>query len=111
MKFTINIPDEARMAVCNCMLPITHALVGKRRADFQRPAEELLTKRFDLLTPEEQNEVRDFNFNKKDKYSQHALGWVESEAEAEKLKQRFPEPEWDQESFVLVKAKCIVHYA
>jgi hypothetical protein len=94
-------------------LPVAFCLIGKRRDEFERPAELLLKNSCDVvlvakLTPEELMEVHAYRYAKgRGKYATKALAWVESEEEGERAKERFDAQEWDRESMVLVPVTTI----
>lgn len=115
MKYITKLPDNRQPNVYS-MLPITHCLIGKRKDDFERPADEILRKSNLMgkvpaemrLTEEEQMQVRLFRIaNSRGKYALHALTWVCSEEEGGQAKLLFKEPEWDQESLQLVPTRKV----
>lgn len=102
----------------NSALPITHCLTGKRDDAFQKPSGELIAKTsrvgnipvVERSTKEEITEVSKWRWQRTHGfYSPQALGWVESEAEGEALKAKFPAPEWDQASLVLMPVQVIAY--
>ena len=123
MKFTIQLPGEARGASINTMLPITHCLVGKRDDAFEKPDDELLRRTSLIIRgakrPKTEEEVAaaeqdasdrvtaaQYRFRKsKGFYALQALAWGTLE-ECESNKSKFPAPEWDQ-NFQIVEAKPI----
>lgn len=113
MKHWIQLPNQARQAVCNSELPVTHCLVGRRDDLPQRPDDELLKKINDVklvkgTSPEERAEVARYRWDKAHgHYGLRALGWCASEVDAETLKGSFPAPEWDQAAFQIVPVQSV----
>lgn len=104
MKLNINI--DGRLQSCHSELPLTHVLIGQRSPAFEAPSQDLIDRAREgkKITSEESVELRAwiYTIEVDKKYSVHALAWVESEEQAEAIKSRFPEPQWQQDSLQVV---------
>lgn len=110
MKHTVNI--KGRLQFMHTELPITHCLIGRRDYSFDAPPQEMLDRAAHpqsaaLLSQEEYVEIHRYkhSLGENGKYSVNALAWAESAEAAEEMKERFPAPEWDQSTLVVIRTE------
>jgi len=108
MKKFINL--EGRQQCCDTELPVTHVLVGKRDMEWNAPPQKVrdrIAKNVNDSTQEERVIYAAWvhAVNHQGKYALSALVWSESRDEAEAMKSKFPEPEWEQDSLYVMEVE------